>query len=897
MSEEKIKALQDALALKQKELDLLMAIDEIRDGVPEPAAMATAIVDLLADRLPADLCAMILLDRQTGAPQMCALNVRCRELDLLGGAIHNESSELIARAVALDDVAIWEAKDVLPAASSVDVPENLQVAAVPIVMGDDERLGALLLARSEPSFGAHDVQLLQTAEDQIDSAVIQGYVYEQHRASVEQASQRQKELDLLMTIDEIRDCVPEPAAMAAAIVNLLADRLPADLCAMFLLDRQTGVPHMRALSVRRQELEPLGEAIARESNELLARVVALDDVAIWEGKEALSTAIAVAVPENLQVAAVPIVMGDDERLGALLLARFQPSFGAHDVRLLQTAEDQIDSAVIQGYVYEQHQASVEQANQRQKELGLLMAIDEVRDSVSEPAAMMISLVNLLADRLPADLCMMFLLDRETGVPEMKALSVRRQELGRLAGVVTRELATRAIALDGITIWEGSQDLSAAFLAAVPEGLQVVAVPIIMGANERLGALLLARSEMPFGVHDVQLLQAAEDQIDSAVIQGYIHEQNQLSAKEVETIYQIDRIRDLGLSLDEMLNRVIQMLIATVGAEMGFIMLYDRAGKRLELRATSNQDLFETWPYYEVIDRAVNEALQRSHLLCQGDLGDVLHSVMCMPLILNEQIIGVLGVVNRHGRRSFSAADCRLLNAIGSQIDTAIYERREIRRLRQVLGRSVDPRVMERLLANPDVDILKPERLALTVLYADIRGSTVLAEHTEPELFVEFIKDYLARMTDVILAQEGTVDKFVGDEVMALFGAPIPQEDHALRAVRVGLAMQTAYHELMERWRGRGVEETQIGVGIVTGRMIVGEMGGSQRSDYTVIGRDANMGRRICDVAAGGQVIVSEATYDRVKGAVEATLLPGQRFKGVDRDVTVYHITRAIKDVT
>jgi adenylate cyclase len=201
--------------------------------------------------------------------------------------------------------------------------------------------------------------------------------------------------------------------------------------------------------------------------------------------------------------------------------------------------------------------------------------------------------------------------------------------------------------------------------------------------------------------------------------------------------------------------------------------------------------------------------------------------------------------------------------------------------------------MERLLASPDVDILRPERLELTVLYADMRGSTPFAESTEPEIYVEFIRDYLGRMTDIILENEGTVDKFVGDEVMALFGAPIPQQDHALRAVRVGLAMQDAYQQIVANWHQRGVPAPPIGIGIVSGRMIVGEMGSAQRSDYTVAGRDANLGARICGIAGGGQVLISEATYNLVRGSVDAVPMPGQQLKGVGHDVTVYHVTKVL----
>jgi adenylate cyclase len=530
--------------------------------------------------------------------------------------------------------------------------------------------------------------------------------------------------------------------------------------------------------------------------------------------------------------------------------------------------------------------------QKRKELDLILAIDHIRDTIPDPPAMLSAIANTLAERFQAELCLLCLLDRETGVLELKAVNDRSAPLDQLEPVITRELAQRVVEADGVTVWEGSQVLSPSALAQLPDSLQLAAVPIIM-EDERLGALLLARSKVPFDSNDVELLKIAESQIDSAVIQGYAYYDLQQRNKELETVYRTDRIRDQHLPFDEMLNRVLQELRAVIQAEMGFVMLYNKVGCQLELRAATNDDLFRVSSHYEVVDRIANEALQQAEVVCHNDLGDVLRSLLCIPLILNHEIIGVLGVVNRYGPRGFRGEDRRMLSAIGSQMDTAIFESLERRRLRQVLGRSVDPRVMERLLANPDVDFLEGERAVLSVLYADIRGSTTLAEHTDPEMLVEFINDYLGRMTEVILSHEGTLDKFVGDEVMALFSAPFPQPDHALRAVRVGLEMQATHQLVVQDWQVRGFQAAPIGVGIATGELTVGEMGCPRRTNYTVIGRAANLGSRICGVAKAGQVLISQATYDLIAGQVEATPIAGLRLKGVDRDITAYHVTRIL----
>ncbi len=548
---------------------------------------------------------------------------------------------------------------------------------------------------------------------------------------------------------------------------------------------------------------------------------------------------------------------------------------------------------------------------KQRQLDLVLAIDHICDTIPEPPAMLGTIVDLLSDHFRADLCLLCLLNRETGELELKAVDDRSEQLSHLSPATIQDLARRVITAGGVVVWrEDESPPTPDLLHASPKqdpiptrdrsgALHMAGICVTLAdeparsGDQPLGALLLARLQAPFDQNDIALLEIAESQIDSAVMQAYAYYELQQRNLELETIYRVDRIRDQNLRFDEMLNTVLHEVCAVIQAAMGFIMLYDRAGHRLELRASTHDDLFQLASYGTMIDRIANEALREARLVYHEDLGDTLHSVMCIPLILHNEIIGVLGVTNRYEEHGFDAADRRLLSAIASQMDTAIFESLERVRLRQVLGRSVDPRVMERLLANPDVDFLKGERSVLSVLYADIRGSTSLAEHTEPELYIGFINDYLSRMTEVILSHQGTLDKFVGDEVMALLGAPFPQPDHALRAVRVGLEMQRAHQTVMETWRAQGVAAAPIGIGIATGEVIVGEMGSAQRSDYTVIGRAANLGARICGIAKAGQVLISQATYDLVMGQVEATPIGGLDLKGLDHPITVYHVTRIL----
>lgn len=528
---------------------------------------------------------------------------------------------------------------------------------------------------------------------------------------------------------------------------------------------------------------------------------------------------------------------------------------------------------------------------KEKKLKLIMDIDHIRDTVHDPTAMLAAIVNLLAEDFNADLCLLSLLDRESGEIELKAMRKRNAALGNLDQLVDRELTAEVMKLKHVTIWKQAEDPLAN--RDLPDGSEIAAVPIIMGDNQMLGAMLLVRIASAFSAVEVKRLSMAEDQIDSAVIQGYEYQELQQRNRELETIYRIDHIRDRNLSFEELLNTVLYELQDVLDAEMGFIMLYNNEGQNLEMRASTHEDLFQLSPYVETVQAAAIKALDEGKLICQNNLGDRLRSVMCLPLILNDKIIGVMGVVNRVNGSGFSANERRLLAAVGSQMDTAIFESIEKRHLRQVLGRSVDPRVMDKLLENSETDFLKGERRVVTVLYADIRGSTSLAENTEPELLVGFINDYLGAMTEVVLENQGTLDKFVGDEVMAIFNAPIDQEDHALLAVKAGLAMQRAHREVIQRWLDKGVEASPIGVGIATGDLIVGEMGSKQRTDYTVIGRAANLGARICSAAQAGQVLVSPVTYDLVKDKVEAEGVEGLQFKGVAGRMTVFNIKQVL----
>lgn len=515
-----------------------------------------------------------------------------------------------------------------------------------------------------------------------------------------------------------------------------------------------------------------------------------------------------------------------------------------------------------------------------RKLDIVIGLDHVRDSTEHPSVMLSDIVDVMVEQFHVDLGILYLRDQESGEPALRAW--RRRGSGHRIGP---ELTFSSDTLCDVMNREGVT------LLQVESPTRYVAALSVFMQEEPLGVLLMARKSRAFDADEVALLEMAERQVDSAIVQARrTHELAQRN-KELETIYRVDHLRDRGLPFDEMLNLVLHELTETLQAELGFVMLYDAAGQQLEMRACTHDDLFYDPAYQERLWEMAEAAVACGELRSIYGTDDVCEA-MCVPLILRDEIIGVFGVAERLGRGGFLSGERRLLRAIVSQMDTAILESLERRRLRQLLGRSVDPNVLSRLLARPNLDILSGERTQATVLYADLRGSTRLAESLAPEQLVAYINDYLAQMTEVILKHEGTLDKFVGDEVMALFGAPLDRDDHALCAVRVGLEMQAQHQRLMQAWQANGFDVASIGIGIATGEMIVGEVGCERRTDYTAIGRVVNLGARICASALPGQVLISDATYQTAPDRIEAVAQSGVVFKGMKEPVTIYDVRRA-----
>ena len=217
-----------------------------------------------------------------------------------------------------------------------------------------------------------------------------------------------------------------------------------------------------------------------------------------------------------------------------------------------------------------------------------------------------------------------------------------------------------------------------------------------------------------------------------------------------------------------------------------------------------------------------------------------------------------------------------------------YQKRVVKRL---FGRYVSKDVYEQLLAHPDRAELGGKRREMSVLFSDIRGFTTVTEKGNPEALVAQLNEYFSRMVDVVFRHKGTVDKFVGDMVMALYGAPLDDADHAQHAVAAAIDMVRELGELNRGWAARGMAQLDIGVGINSGDMIAGNIGSSSIMSYTVIGDNVNLGSRLesLNKEYKTRIIISDATRIRLKGDYDIRPLGDVVVKGKTRPVAIFQI--------
>ncbi len=375
-------------------------------------------------------------------------------------------------------------------------------------------------------------------------------------------------------------------------------------------------------------------------------------------------------------------------------------------------------------------------------------------------------------------------------------------------------------------------------------------------------------------------------------------------KELNTLYTIGKSVTALINPTQLLARIVEAATVVTGAEQGSLLLVE--GDNLVMRAVKRRGDQHARPAAEISQdrlaaRAVNTG--KPVALSPQDLEKMKQAnpnapsaVTFVPLQIGERAIGVLGIENvTPSARPFSERDSALLSALSDYGAIAIEnarnfagleeaKEREKMAIRGAFERYVAPSVVDRVLRSPDDMTLGGSRREISILFADIRGYTTFSEQADPEHVVELLNQYFTLATDIIFAREGTLDKFLGDAVMAFFNAPEEQEDHPYRAVDAALALQSAVMELNVR---RGTDVLTFGIGVHLGEAVVGNVGTPKAMNYTAIGDAVNLAKRLQERAEPGQILVTESVVERLGDLVTTEKLGEIQVKGRKAPTVVY----------
>ena len=376
-------------------------------------------------------------------------------------------------------------------------------------------------------------------------------------------------------------------------------------------------------------------------------------------------------------------------------------------------------------------------------------------------------------------------------------------------------------------------------------------------------------------------------------------------------------------VEEVLQQVMDIVFEHMPADRGFLMLHEDGSDKLvpmvikHRNPSSSGDQGKISISKTIADRVMKDrvSILTSDALVDPRFGGAspgdsirinqIRSAMCAPLWLREQVIGIIHVDSPMLTNCFALADLDLLTALANYAAVAVERARLNQRIiaeekkRERLGRFLSPQVTARIIAAADSQSMAlgvPEEKNVTVLFADIVGFTSMSEKMSPAAVSLLLNDYLSRMTDTIFKYEGTLDKYIGDAIMAVWGAPLDMADHEVRAIRAALEMRERLEEFnSERKEGPTL---RIRIGINSGKAVAGEIGSINKKEYTVLGDTVNTASRLeSSVAKPMMVVIGENTYNAVKDLFDTRSLGKATLKGKEKEVAVYEVLSARSVVT
>jgi adenylate cyclase len=377
----------------------------------------------------------------------------------------------------------------------------------------------------------------------------------------------------------------------------------------------------------------------------------------------------------------------------------------------------------------------------------------------------------------------------------------------------------------------------------------------------------------------------------------------------EILAQVAKVLIQVEELEPVLEKVMDLVFDQLLVDRGFIVLFDDQGEpKLELNRAreSEEGIEDEVPISRTILDMVSQ--QQVAILTHDAQADQrfeagrsvrihqIRSAMCAPLWHRERVVGVIYVDSPLHVGSFSASDLDLLTALSNYAAVAIERARLNERIRRErvardrLERYHSPAVIEAVLSDSGAERATVTLRETSILFADIVGFTARCESSPPEEVAAFLNQFFSLAADVIFKHGGTLDKFIGDAVMAFFGAPLPQEDHAERAVRSALELITVLEEWNSEREAAGDDRVDVRIAVNSGPVVVGDIGSASRVDYTVLGNTVNVTARLEEhVATPGSIVLGENTQAAVRDIFPTESLGSVQLKGLTRKINIFRV--------
>lgn len=374
-------------------------------------------------------------------------------------------------------------------------------------------------------------------------------------------------------------------------------------------------------------------------------------------------------------------------------------------------------------------------------------------------------------------------------------------------------------------------------------------------------------------------------------------------EKLRAVYELSEASSNTVNLEELLELVLDKITDLTKASRAVILFEEDGeirpvaargigeGADMNISKTIVQQVREKHIAIRTKNALMDSRFESSHsIILQGIV-----SIICVPLIFDSELLGIIYLDTQSSRNEFTEKDLKVITVFASQASSKIKNVRLAQKAkreeeaRTQLSRLLSPNLVEEVVKGRAQVNLGGKLMDATVMFADIRGFTKLSEKLAPEMLMATLNQYFEIMVEVIFKYDGTLDKFIGDEIMAIWGAPIPQEDHGLRSIRAAYEIRERLKAFNEHRRAEGLVALEVGIGVNSGQMVAGYSGASQTLSYTVLGDAVNVASRLCSHAKPQEILISDALYPSITSEFTVDIREPVRFKGKSAEMGVYQI--------